>query len=84
MDVHGILQQVELDEWMNCQKGVEKFYEAIREDEVAVYSAEICIVTFDSKATCVMDFANLDRQAKNSAITTNWRYSDGRRSNTCS
>ena len=46
------------------QKGVEKFYEAIREDEVAVYSAEICIVTFDSKATCVMDFANLDRQEK--------------------
>ena len=32
--------------------------------EVAVYSAEICIVTFDSKATCVMDFANLDRQEK--------------------
>ena len=48
----------------DLQKGVEKFYEAIREDEVAVYSAEICIVTFDSKATCVMDFANLDRQEK--------------------
>ena len=57
MDVHGMLQQVELDEWMNCKKAWKNFYEAIREDEVAVYSAEICIVTFDSKATCVMDFA---------------------------
>ena len=44
------------------KRGVEQFYEAIREDEMAVYSAEICIVTFDSKAQCVMDFANIDRQ----------------------
>lgn len=44
------------------QKGVEAFYQAIREDEMAVYSAEICIVTFDSKASCVVDFANIERQ----------------------
>ena len=43
------------------QKGVEQFYKAIREDEIAVYSAEICIVTFDNKATCVLDFANIER-----------------------
>lgn len=44
------------------QKGVEQFYAAIREDEIAVYSAEICIVTFNSTASCVMDFANIERQ----------------------
>lgn len=44
------------------QKGVEQFYGAIREDEIAVYSAEICIVTFDSKAECILDFANIERQ----------------------
>lgn len=44
------------------KKGIDKFYAAIREDEMAVYSAEISIVTFDSKATCVMDFANIERQ----------------------
>ncbi len=44
------------------QKGVELFYNAIREDEIAVYSAEICIVTFDNRATCVLDFANIERQ----------------------
>ncbi|MCH3960187.1 MAG: VWA domain-containing protein [Selenomonas sp.] len=48
-----------IDEMMN---GIKQFYEAIREDEIAVYSAEICVVTFDSKATCVLDFANLERQ----------------------
>lgn len=44
------------------QKGVKQFYESIREDEIAFYAAEICIVTFDDKATCVMDFANIERQ----------------------
>lgn len=44
------------------EKGIELFYQAIREDEVAVFSAEICIVTFNNKATCVLDFANIDRQ----------------------
>lgn len=44
------------------QKGVELFYDSLREDEVARYAAEICIVTFDSEARCRMDFANLDRQ----------------------
>jgi len=44
------------------QKGVEQFYNAIRDDEIAVYSAEICIVTFDNRATCVLDFANIERQ----------------------
>lgn len=44
------------------QKGVEEFYKAIREDEVAVYSAEICIVTFNSRAVCLADFANIERQ----------------------
>lgn len=44
------------------RKGVELFYDAIRDDEMAVYSAEICIVTFDDEARCVLDFANIERQ----------------------
>lgn len=44
------------------QEGIEQFYEAIREDEMAVYSAEISVVTFDSQAQCLLDFANIDRQ----------------------
>lgn len=44
------------------QKGVELFYDSIRDDEIAVYSAEICIVTFNSRAECVLDFANIERQ----------------------
>ena len=42
--------------------GIKQFYEAIREDETAMYSAEIAIVTFDDKAKCVEDFANIERQ----------------------
>ena len=44
------------------QKGIELFYKAIREDEIAVYSAEICIVAFNNKAKCILDFANIERQ----------------------
>ena len=44
------------------KKGVQLFYNAIRNDEMAVYSAEICIVSFDSKARCIVDFANIERQ----------------------
>ena len=46
------------------QKGVNLFYDAIRSDEIAVYSAEICIVTFNDKATCLLDFDNIERQTE--------------------
>lgn len=46
------------------QEGINLFYEAIRDDEIAVYSAEICIVTFNTRAQCVMDFANIERQGE--------------------
>jgi len=48
-----------IDELMS---GVEQFYEAVQEDEIAAYSVEICVVTFSDRATCVMDFANIERQ----------------------
>lgn len=44
------------------QRGIELFYDAIREDEVAVYSAEISIVEFNNNANCILDFANIERQ----------------------
>ena len=44
------------------REGVEKFYDAIRNDKVAKYSAEISIVTFADSATCILDFANIERQ----------------------
>lgn len=42
-------------------QGVRLFYDAIKEDEVAMYSAEICIVTFGGdNATCIEDFVSLE------------------------
>lgn len=44
-------------------EGVKAFYEELRNDEVAQYSAEVCIVTFGgSSPQLIMDFANIDRQ----------------------
>lgn len=43
-------------------EGVHLFYEAIREDETALYSAEVSVVTFGERAQCVADFASLEIQ----------------------
>lgn len=52
------------------QEGIKAFYDAIREDEIAMYSAEICIVTFDDKATCVVDFGTVENQTEIPELTT--------------
>ena len=44
------------------QAGVEHFYHAISEDEVARYGAEICVVTFDSTARTLVDYSTIDIQ----------------------
>lgn len=44
------------------EKGVEYFFEAIKRDEIARYSVELSIVVFQSDATVILDFSNIDRQ----------------------
>lgn len=51
------------------QEGVDHFYQAITEDEVARYGAEICVVTFDSKAKTLMDYATVDLQPDSPKLT---------------
>lgn len=44
-------------------QGVRLLYDSIKEDEVAMYSAELCIVTFGGNgAKCIEDFASLEMQ----------------------
>ena len=50
------------------QAGIEQFYGAVRDDDVARYSAEIAIVSFNDRAECVEDFADIDRQKVPSLI----------------
>lgn len=46
--------------------GVRQFFDAIRSDEVAMYSAETCIITFGGeKAELLYDFATVDQQNTN-------------------
>ena len=42
-------------------EGIRIFLNAINNDEVAKYSAEIAIVTFDSDARVIQDFATVDK-----------------------
>lgn len=59
LDTSGSMEGAPINE---LNEGVRLFYEAIREDETAMYSAEISIVTFGGTAELVEDFANIDRQ----------------------
>lgn len=59
LDTSGSMSGSPIQELNN---GVKVFYEAIRDDEVAKYSAEIAIVIFGGEASLIEDFANIDRQ----------------------
>lgn len=52
-------------------EGVRLFYDSIREDETAFYSAEICIVTFGGSARCIMDFSSLELQPEVPILSAN-------------
>jgi uncharacterized protein YegL len=43
-------------------RGVKEFFNAVKDDDIARYSVELCIVTFNSSAKKVLDFAGIDRQ----------------------
>lgn len=44
-------------------KGVEYFFDAIKSDEIARYSVELAIVTFNSTIEKISDFSSIDRQS---------------------
>lgn len=57
LDVSGSMVGEPIGE---LNKGVKLFYDAIKEDERALFAAEVCIVTFGSQgARCLADFAGL-------------------------
>lgn len=45
--------------------GIELFRENVLNDDIAKYSAEVCIVTFDSNVECVVDFTAVDGMPQN-------------------
>jgi len=57
LDTSSSMQGEKINE---LNKGIQLFYQNISEDEMAVYSAEICIVTFDSDVEIIQDFKTLD------------------------
>jgi uncharacterized protein YegL len=59
LDVSGSMDGAPIQE---LEQGVSMFFDAIREDEVARYSAEISIVTFGGVARPALDFYSIERQ----------------------
>ncbi len=57
LDVSGSMSGEPIEE---LNRGVREFYQAIKDDEMALYSAEVCIVTFGGNdAVVLQDFASL-------------------------
>lgn len=59
LDTSGSMDGAPINE---LNEGVKLFYDAIKEDETALYAAEVSIVTFGGGVTCIEDFANVERQ----------------------
>lgn len=59
LDTSGSMDGASINE---LNEGVKIFYDAIKEDETALYAAEVSIVTFGGGVTCIEDFANVERQ----------------------
>ena len=58
LDTSGSMEGRRCEE---LRKGVEKFYNSIKADEVAINSAEVCIITFGGKAKCISEFKTLSQ-----------------------
>ena len=60
LDVSGSMDGEPIRE---LNDGVRMFYDAIREDETALYAAEVCIITFGRNgAKCITDLASIELQ----------------------
>lgn len=68
LDTSGSMGGTPIDE---LNEGVRMFYEAIREDDVAIYSAEVGIVTFGKEVQCIVDFASLELQPDAPILSAN-------------
>lgn len=67
LDVSGSMSGAPIKE---LNQGVKLFYDAIKDDEVALYSAEVSIVTFSGRdASCIVDFASLELQPEPPHLT---------------
>jgi len=56
LDVSGSMSGEAIEE---LNKGVHTFFEALREDEVALYAADICIITFNSQVEMIQEFSSI-------------------------
>lgn len=66
LDTSGSMDGKPIDE---LNDGVQLFYDAIRDDEVAMYAADIGIVTFGDRASCISDFKGLADQSSAPRLT---------------
>mgnify|MGYP003592738091 CR=1 FL=1 len=71
LDTSGSMDGRPIDE---LNEGVRLFYEAIREDETALYSAEVSVVTFGGNVECIADFASLELQPSAPTLSARHRW----------
>lgn len=55
----------------SLESAVHQFYSEILEDEVARYSAEICIITFGGSVQCIQDFSSIESQDNKPSFRAN-------------
>lgn len=68
LDASGSMAGTPMDE---LNLGVKMFYDALKEDEIAMFSAEISVVSFGHTVDCMADFGSLARVNQAPVLTPN-------------
>ena len=84
LDVSGSMRG---DPIRELNKGIKVFFDALKQDEIALYAADVCIVTYgnrgENSVQCISDFSSIESKTTLSELTACGQTPIGEAVNMC-
>ena len=84
LDVSGSMRG---DPIRELNKGIKVFFDALKQDEIALYAADVCIVTYgnrgENSVQCISDFSSIESKTTLSELTACGQTPMGEAVNMC-
>ena len=84
LDVSGSMRGEPIRE---LNKGIKVFFDALKQDEIALYAADVCIVTYgnrgENSVQCISDFSSIESKTTLSELTACGQTPMGEAVNMC-
>ena len=84
LDVSGSMRGEPIKE---LNKGIKVFFDALKENEIALYAADVCIVTYgnrgENRVQCISDFSSVENKPVLPELTAYGQTPMGEAVNTC-